>query len=343
MAQEPKIIYGTITESESAVASITVKARNETTNATQSATTDGSGNYNFDAANFSGGYALSDQITVYTIYQNFEGQGTTTLTAEPAYQVDIALSAVTDSEEIDYCTVQDVYDELDGKTSSDIAATKVIRKVQEAEALVELKTNTSFKVNTATDEVHSFNRYNAESSPENLDLINPFPQRSDRWGFVQNRVKVNHTPIITITSLSKNNAAAVNADSWEELTQQTGSGGDYMISNYDVGSIDFLNNYPSIGERSWKVTYTWGHDPDSTDRDIMARVRAVRRITVLLASKSILSTKSSGSVFDSTRDIRIGTIEIKGAGQSTSTHIRDMQSELDSLWKALGDLGIEVI
>ncbi len=340
----PLLIYGTISESGSGVDTITVKARNETTNDTLTTTTTSAGLYVFDVANFTSGYADGDQITVYTIYQNFEGQGTITV-ALPVflYEESIALSTIEDSEVIDYCTVQDVYDELDDKTSADIAATKIVRKVQEAEALVDLKTDTSFKINTVTDKVYSINRYTIETSPVKLDTVSPFPQRSDRWGYIQNRVKVENTPIIAVTSLSRNTAASVSADVWTVLTQQTGSGGDYMVVNRDTGTIDFLNNYPSIGERSWKITHTWGHDPDSTDRDIIARIRVVRRITALLASKYILSRKSSGSIFNSTQDIKIGTIEIKGSGSSVSSHISDMNEEIDDLWKSLGELGIEVI
>ena len=346
MAQASLIIYGTVTESSTPVNAITVKARNERTNNTTSVETNSNGQFVLDAANIEGGYLDGDQITVYTIYSNFEGQETVTV-ALPTYlyEQDIALSAIEDSEEIDYCTVQDVYDELDGKTSADIATTKIIKAIQRAEGQIDLKTDTSFKVNTETDEIHSVNRYNIEASPENLDSSSgSTPQRADRWGCAANRVKVNNTPLISITSLSTNSAAVVSADSWTELTQHTGTvGGDYMISSKDAGLIDFLTNYPSMGERRWKTTYTWGHDPDSTDRKIMARVRVAQRLTIVLAAKMILSRKSSGSIFDSTRDIRIGTIEIKGSGQSTSQHIGDMGSELADLWKSLGDLGVEVI
>ena len=40
----------------------------------------------------------------------------------------------------------------------------------------------------------------------------------------------------------------------------------------------------------------------STDRKILSRVRVVQRLTALLASRFILSRKSSGSIFDSTRE-----------------------------------------
>jgi len=344
MVQLPLMIYGTVTESGTGVDAITVKARNESTNQTTTATTNSSGQYVIDAANFTDGYQDGDQITVYSIYSNFEGEETITV-ALPIYlyEQNLTLSTVSDSNEIDYCTVQDIYDELDGKTSSDIATTQVIKAIQRAEGLVDLKTDTSFKINTETDEIHTMNRYDTTISPEKLDSGYGMPQRVDRYGSINNRVKVNKTPLISITSLSKNGAGSTSADSWTVLTEQTGSGGDFIATHKDAGIIDFIDNYPSYKERSWKTTYTWGHDPDSTDRDIISRVRVVQRITILVATKTILSRKSSGSIFDSTRDIKIGTIEIKGAGQSTSTHISDINAELADLWNTLGDLGIEVI
>ena len=344
MAQVPLIIYGTITESSVGVEAVTVVARNESTNQTKTTVTDSSGRYILDASGFADGYQDGDQITIYTIYANFEGQETITVALpQYLYEQDVALTAIEDSELIDYCTVQDIYDELDGKTSTDIASTKIIKSVQRAEALIDLRTGTSFKINTQTDEVHSMNRYNTDASPEMLDVRNPYPQRVDRWGFMSNSVRVDRTPLISVTALSKNAAGPSAADSWTTLSENSGSGGDFIIMNANIGRIDFVNNYPSFGERSWKATYTWGHDPTSTDRDVMAKVRVAARLTILIAARSILSRKSSGSVFDSTRDIKIGTIEIRGAGSSTSKHISDMKTEEDELWNALGDLGVEVI
>lgn len=342
--QAPLIIYGTVTESGSGVNAVTVKARNESSNETITADTNSSGQYVLDASGFTNGYSDGDQITVYTIYSNFEGQETLTIALPTSlYVQNIALSAVSDSGEIDYCTVQDVYDELDGKTSTDISTDNIIKAVQRAEGLIDLRTDTSFKVNTVTQEIFALNRYSTEVSPEMLDIHQPFPQRTDRWGYTQNMVHLNNTPVISITTLEKNTAGPSAADSWTELDQQSGSGGDYILMNSDTGRVDFVSNYPTLGERSLRLTYTWGHDPDSTDRRILARIRVVQRLTILLAAKTVLSRKSSGSVFDSARDIKIGTIEIRGAGTSTSKHVSDMKVEEDELWNALGDLGVEII
>src|SRR3990167_9213739 len=130
MSQLPLLVYGQVTESGSAVDTITVKLRNNSTNDVASATTTSDGVYLFDLSDmslFTNGYTDGQSITVYTIYRNFEVQTTFTI-AIPiyGYEKNIALSAVTDSQLIDYCKVQDVYDELDAKTSSDISAARIV-------------------------------------------------------------------------------------------------------------------------------------------------------------------------------------------------------------------------
>ncbi len=342
----PFLIYGTISESSVGVATATVKARNETTNELLSETTDSAGRYIFDAANFTSGYLNGDKVTIYTLYTNFDGSETTTIdVAGGLSNVNIALSAVADSDLINYTTVQKVYDELDGKTASDISAARIINNIQQMEGIIDSKTNTSFKSNTATDETHTIHRWNITASPDSLDSFGTgTPLRADRGlNWYANRVKTNNAPIIAISSLSTNGASGSIADDWTELTEQTGSAGAFYVEDRDAGVIDFLTSYPRIGKRSWKVTYTWGHDPDSTDRNIIARLKTVERLCTLMAAKTIITSKSTGAMFDSTQDIRIDVIDIKAGGASTSQYLASVDVEIKDLWKTLGDLGIEII
>src|SRR3990167_8928686 len=349
MAGLPLIVYGQITESGTGVSAITVKCRNNSTNDVGTTTTDSNGLYLFDLSDesqFPNGYTNGQQITVYTIYSNFEGQVTFTI-AIPiyGYEENIALSAVTDSELIDYCSVQDVYDEMDAKTSSDISTARIVKAIQRAEGLIDLKTNTSFKQVTVTDEVHNIDRYSIETSPAYLDTINPlYGSRTDYWGGgTQNRVQTDYAPIVSITSLSTNSAGYTSADSWTALTQQTGSSGDYLIADANAGIIDFVSDYPKLGYRSWKITYIYGYNRDSTDRRVISLLRVVERLTILLACKSIITTKSTGSMFDSMRDVKIGAIEIKAWAMSGVQYLKSIEPEITELWKEIGELGVEVI
>ena len=348
-SQFPLLVYGQITESGTGVNAITVKLRNNSTNDVGSTTTNSTGLYIFDLSDssvFANGYTNSQSITVYTIYKNFEGQVTFTI-AIPlyGYQKDIALTAVTDSTLIDYCKVQDVYDELDAKTATDISTARIVKAIQRAEGLIDLKTNTSFKQITVTDEVHTVDRYSIDISPDYLDTIS-FPTNSRRDGLigvVTNRVKTNYAPIVSVTSLSRNAAAFDATDSWTALTQQSGSGGDFVIEDATAGIIDFIDQYPRIGKRSWKLTYVYGYNRDSTDRRVISLLKVVERLAVILACKAIITTKSTGSMFDSMRDVRIGAIEIKAGAMSGGQYIKSVEPEIIELWREIGELGVEVI
>ncbi|KKN05841.1 hypothetical protein LCGC14_1083210 [marine sediment metagenome] len=342
----PYLIFGTITESGTGVDSATVKLRNESNNELLSTTTDSSGRYIFDSANFTSGYLNGQSVTVYTLFENFNGSSTHTIDVSGALGlVNIALSAVADSSLISYTTVQYVWDELDGKTSADISAERIIRAVQRAEGIIDLKTNTSFKSNTATNETHTVHRYNIGTSPDFLDTFQAqTPLRADRFtGGISNSVKVDNTPIISITTFQKNGASGSEADSWTTLTEQTGSSGDFIVENKDAGIIDFLSDFPRYGKRSWRATYTWGHDPTSTDRKIVARIKTVERLATLLAAKAVVTTKATGTMFDSIRDVRIGTIELRGGGATVKAYLSSVDLELALLWDILGDLGLEII
>lgn len=345
----PLIIYGVITESDVAVDTITVKCRNETTNEVGTTRTDSNGLYMFDLSDsnlFPSGWTDGQQITIYTIYSNFEGQETITI-AVPlyGYEQNIALSAVIDSELIDYCSVQDVYDELDAKTTTDISAERIVKAVQRAEGLIDIKTGTFFTTSTRTDEVHTGDRYSLDISPDYLDTVaSTSTLRRDSWGsIVNNRVKTDFKPIVSVTSLSYNTAGPTETDSWTVLTEQEGSGGGFYLEDADAGIIDFLTTYPRLGKRSWKITYVTGYDRTSTDRKVTSILKAVERLTILLASKAIITTKSTGSMFDSSNDVRIGSIEIKSGAMSSRSFLTAIEPEIDELWKELGDLGIEII
>src|SRR3990167_11259551 len=139
-SQLPLLAFGQITESGSAVDTITVKLRNNSTNDVASTTTNSDGVYLFDLSDmslFANGYTDRQSITAYTIYKNFEGQTTFTIDIPIyGYEKNIALSVVTDSQLIDYCKIQDIYDELDAKTSSDISAARIVKSIRSEERRV---------------------------------------------------------------------------------------------------------------------------------------------------------------------------------------------------------------
>lgn len=342
------LIYGILYDDDGTtpLASVTVRGRNERTGNKITTTTDVNGVYILDFGNITGGWKDGDQLTAYVIYSDYEDSETITIDIATAYftEKNLTLVAIADSTTIDYCTAQDVYDELDAKTSSDISVNRIIKAIQRAEGLIDLKTGTAFKSITVADEVHTGDRYSLDTSPDQLDMFGGVNIRRDNtFNHFSNRVRTNFHPIVSVTSLSVNSSGFASADSWTALTQQTGSGGDYYLEDAEAGVIDFLNNYPIIGKRSWKVSYTYGYDRDSTDRRVIAMLKVVERLTILLACKSIITTKSTGAIFDTTRDIKIGAIELRGGAQSSSQYLASVEPEIQELWREIGELGIEVI
>ena len=246
MMVEIYLIYGTLydTDGTTPIANATVRGRNESTSNTISTTTDANGNYILDFGNITGGWSDGDILTAYVIYTNYEDTESVTTGISVGYSTnkDLTLVEVADNTSIDYCTVQDVYDELDGKTSSDISTDRIIRAIQRAEGLIDLKTDTSFKSITVTDEVHTGDRYTLETSTDAIDTYASMTtlRRDPGVSAVNNRVRTNYGPIISVSSLSINQAGYNASDDWSELTQQTGSGGDYIIEDADAGIIDFI-------------------------------------------------------------------------------------------------------
>jgi len=104
-----------------------------------------------------------------------------------------------------------------------------------------------------------------------------------------------------------------------------------------------VNNYPRFGDRSWRITYKYGYDKSSTERRVVSLLLAVERLTVLLATKSIITTKTTGAMFDSTRDVKIGAIEIKAGAMSGGQYLTSVQPEIEELWKNIGELRVIMV
>jgi len=320
MTNTSYLLIGTVTDSNSAaISGGTVVARDTNLDQSTTAVTNSSGQYVIDLANLTSQWTAGDTVVVSIDWGNEDAEEVVVLATSPTTQnLQTAVKTVSTGTPT-YCSVQDVYDELDGKTSTDISTTRVTNAILRAEALIDRRTGTSWKINTVTNETHSFHRYNAWGTVEE-------GLRSDISSTTFDTVRLNHYPIVSITSLSKNGAGTGSADSWTALTEQSGSGGDYEV-NYDTGDVTFIKSFPRQGLRAWKASYTYGASTVPAD---------VERLAILLAVRQVLTTKSSGALFDNTSNIRIGEISLTLGASSVSSYLRDLQSEMDDLWEQLG-------
>lgn len=327
----PFPVYGTILDSDSNAVSTKVVLRNDRTGEKTSTTSNTSGAYVLDAANFSSGYMTTDRITLIAAYGD-ESNEDSVLISDNDHNIDLTLEEVSDSTDTSYCTIQDVLDELGDKTTSDISYERIRKIILRAEAEIDERTESSFKSNTETDEVYDFDQYTGWKSPTQLrsfssDLTTS--SRTDYWNTPYNdRLRLNNRPVLSITSLYKNENSQSSTDNWTLLTEQTGSGGDFIV-NYDTGSVTFVANAPGVGVRKIKVSYTWGRS---------SVPKTVERLTILLSVRDVLMSKGHASQFDSVDSISLEGISISKGISNSIGYYTWLIEEIERLWRVVGDM-----
>lgn len=154
------IVAATVTLSGTATANVNVTVRNERTNETTSATTNSAGKAVISCNNLTSGWQVGDIITAYAFYTQYEVSSShTILSTEGGWNVTLALTAVSIGD-LNYCTIQDVYDFLNiGSDSTDITAEQIRKIGLRVEDQIERRCNTLFHNNddsytTVTDEYH---------------------------------------------------------------------------------------------------------------------------------------------------------------------------------------------
>lgn len=329
----PYIVYGTVKLSGVGLSSATVYMRNERTGETINILTNSNGVYVLDAANLASGYEGTDNLTVFVLYQNYEGSGTASI-ASDEHEVNITVTAVVAPTTTSYCFVQDVWNELDGKTASDISASRIMTAILRAEELIDEKTGQVWK-STSIIEYYDFNQYNSYQSPESLELYGGTGVvRGDygRFNSGRNKFRLNHYPVISITSLSRNLAGSNLADSWNALTEQSGSGGDFTV-DLDTGCVDFITNVPRYGKRAVKVIYAYGR---STTPHL------IQSLCTKLAAKDVIISKAFGSQFTSIDSIQIETIRITKGASNTVDFLNNLDKQINEIWDAVGQISIDI-
>lgn len=326
----PYPLFGLVYDTSSALigSGTLVKARNNRTNELIQDYTNSSSEYVLDAANFSSGYDQNDTVTIYVFSKNAYAEQTVTLSSN-LHNFNLTLETVSDSTLIYYTTVQYVWDELDGIGSSDVSAIRIVRSIQRAESEIENKAGRNFRSTTVTQEVYDFNQYNTWLSPEQLEFLGNHDGRND-YIFAHNRdrVQLRNRPIISITTLQRNTAGAASTDSWETLTENTGSSGDYVLTEEgkNTGFVDFVNKKPRYGKRAMRVTYVHGYS--TTPKN-------VERLATLLAVRDVVLSKMSRSFFDAPHGISLRGIALD-RNAAFAMYLKQINDEIDRLWVSVG-------
>ena len=333
MTSLPYPIYGTITATDASTPSTKVVLRNDRTGETTNATSNTSGEYLVDAGNFTSGYMTSDRVTIVIGYGDEEGEGSILLSSD-THTIDVTLTAIADSTDTTYCTIQDVLDELGDKTTDDISYERVRKIILRSEAEIDETVETKFALTTVTDEIHDYNQYTSWTSPEGLN----FPRRpgfgsnnrGDSIGAASSNdsIRVLKYPIVSVTALSKNTAADYQTDNWSELDEQTGSGGDF-VKDLDTGIIQFVSKSPNYGRRQLKVTYVYGYSTVP---------KTVEKLCILLSVRDVLNSKRNSDAGKSMSALSVDGWSSSGGSGISMTYQRFLNDEIKRLWDVVGSL-----
>ena len=244
------ILYDT--DGTTALASATVKIRNENTNKTLTETTNSSGQYVFDCGNLEGGWTEGDKITIYVIYQNYDAAVTVTInltTFPDGIEQNLTLVAVTESalklfavqEFVDYFQVS-LYDD---DNANGIKPQTVVKVGQMIEKQIENLTNRTWDDNggsyyTSTDEMHDVR------SGQKL------------WW-------TKKTPVVSVTNFYVNTADEGSEASWSDLKADDTDDLNINLAQGRIQMTSGADDTPEIGKDQVKITYTYGQ---STPADI---------------------------------------------------------------------------
>jgi hypothetical protein len=140
------------TDGTTALTGIAVICRNTTNNESMSTTTDSNGDFMFDAVNFTSGYSIGDEISLFTSYGNYYKEYIFTISGAGKTQNLTLVTEITSSSI--YCSVTDVrrFTAVDSSEFSDDAVYAMIQNVTNR---IDETTGRTWKgIQTVTDEYY---------------------------------------------------------------------------------------------------------------------------------------------------------------------------------------------
>lgn len=210
--------------------------------------------------------------------------------------------------------------------------TQVAQWIEEVEDYIDKRAGTSFTSTTVTNEIYPWSRYNAVFSPTSGARAVETGRHDSMSGFSVNSFKLAKHPIISVSQLYINGATDDSADSWSEFTQQTGSGGDFIV-DLNTGYVTFLSQTPSWGERAVKVTYYYGY---STIPNV------VKWLATKLVARRVLDMKIKQQQYTTTDTVTLASLSIKKESSQAVTLLAKLDADIEDLWRQVGELVSEL-
>jgi len=190
-------------------------------------------------------------------------------------------------------------------TTSTPTSTMISTWIDEVSAEIDLSTQTSFTVNTTTDEYHDYN--------------------SD-----QNYIILNNSPLIAITTLAYNSQPLGVSATWVSLT--SGEANDYLTYLSQARIRIHSDNYsiPS-GYKNIKVTYTWGRSTVP---------KTIQKLATIMVCERILDQKMKQVRKKSPLDMTIGETTIRHSFASVKAQKEVFFEEVKRIYSSHGKLKV---
>lgn len=245
--------------SGTALSSIQVTLRNQSTEDSLTSNTNSEGQVVFDCSNFTNGYTAGDVVEWTVSYSAYEGSGSHTIVANAGgtSSTTLVLSAYPTIPALRYFKPKDVYQyfDLEPYSSANLEGIKSRRLAligEGVEADIDGDCNTKFDSgNAITLEYH--------------DVDDEFQE--DFW--------LLKGPVQSITSVEVNTSSEGNAASWTTLSS---ANEEYEV-DLETGRLRLTTtNMPAVGGRQVRVSYTYGRSSVPKDIKQLAIMETGRKL-----------------------------------------------------------------
>ena len=220
---------------------------------------------------------------------------------------------------------------------------QVAQWIEEAEAEIDEMTESSFTSVTTTDSIIPFTEETAFIVPTSNYFggdIRSDTTRNSRENafFLQDTCGIQRRPIVSITNLCTNSSSScgTSADSFTALTEQTGSGGSFIV-DCRTGRVTLLSCRPAYGHpRGIKTTFVYGY---STTVPTLIKTLATKMV-----ARRVIKSKIDSSNFLQVDNVSLETLSVTKNTQQMVVYLSSLDKEITELKKeVIGNFKIETV